>query len=433
MPIAEDIQKLDPSARIELFELDLTQISRSSADKYYFHTGTNQLNGDVVWKGQTYTRYPVEADGFEMNAKGTLPRPTLKVSNVSGIMTALDAAYDGLVGAKVTRRRTLARYLDAANFPARRNQLDRTQDMLWPGWSRVNVTQNTAYLGPDGEMSAGKQEDTAVSSTHYISRSPTATAAAAGEVWTFSTSVKEGEYRYAQVRFFSSAALATTAYVHVDLMDGKIYFSSGVTGTATVTPQGNGWWRVSLSATTSAAGVLSVGVVTMNTSTSNTYLGVVGRGIYTAQWQLEKASTATAYQKIDASFSANPYADPTQALPDDIFYIERKVRQDRTMIEYEMASAMDLMGQKLPARLITTNVCQWEYRRRNAANTAWEYPAYGCPYTGATMYTTDGIVTSDPLEDVCSKDLNTGCKKRYPNTIDILPFGGFPGSKAYKF
>ena len=59
---------------------------------------------------------PIEAEGFEYNGKQT-PRPTLKISNVLGtITTILLTLPQGLEGAKVTRIRTLERYIDHINF-----------------------------------------------------------------------------------------------------------------------------------------------------------------------------------------------------------------------------------------------------------------------------------------------------------------------------
>lgn len=115
MNIKGAAQELSPGAVIELFILDL---SRFGAPSIYFHAGTNKVDGDVVWQGQTYTRYPIAATGFEMKSQGTLPRPKLAGSNTTGIMSALCRLYGDMVGAKVTRKRTLARYLDAVNFPA---------------------------------------------------------------------------------------------------------------------------------------------------------------------------------------------------------------------------------------------------------------------------------------------------------------------------
>jgi len=113
MTIASDIQKLDPGAIVTLFEIDATGLGGAVSR---FHAGTNELSSDVVWQGNTYTRFPVEAEGFELTGKGTLPRPTLSIANVTGLIGALVRDFDDLVGARVTRRRTFVRYLDAVNF-----------------------------------------------------------------------------------------------------------------------------------------------------------------------------------------------------------------------------------------------------------------------------------------------------------------------------
>jgi lambda family phage minor tail protein L len=114
MSVRGDIQGLSPSAVIELFVVDLT---RYVSQVLHFHAGTNKLAGDVIWQGVTYVRYPVTATGFEWKGQGTLPRPHLAVSNTTGIISALCHQYSDLVGCQVTRKRTLMRYLDAANFP----------------------------------------------------------------------------------------------------------------------------------------------------------------------------------------------------------------------------------------------------------------------------------------------------------------------------
>lgn len=117
--IAGDFQQPDPSAIIELFELQLFAAIHDTNDIYRFHAGTNFVNnGEVIWKGNTYLRFPVEADGFEYNGQGQLPRPKIRVSNIFGTVTAILLSLpNGLEGAKVTRIRTLAKYLDAANYP----------------------------------------------------------------------------------------------------------------------------------------------------------------------------------------------------------------------------------------------------------------------------------------------------------------------------
>ena len=113
MTIESDVQNLSPGQIVDFFELDATSIGGSTI---YWHNGVNELGTDVVWQATTYTRLPVEASGFERSGTGSLPRPTLKVANVTGLVGALAKDLDDLAGAKVTRRRTFVKYLDASNF-----------------------------------------------------------------------------------------------------------------------------------------------------------------------------------------------------------------------------------------------------------------------------------------------------------------------------
>jgi lambda family phage minor tail protein L len=114
-----DLQAVAPSAIIELFVLQLNALQHGVSDTYRFHAGTSlNANGDLVWAGNTYQRMPVEAEGFTYQGRGQLPRPTLRVSNILGtISTILATLPNGLEGAQVIRIRTLARALDAVNFP----------------------------------------------------------------------------------------------------------------------------------------------------------------------------------------------------------------------------------------------------------------------------------------------------------------------------
>lgn len=114
MTIKSDIQKLEPGALVELFELDARAIG---GGQNYFHSGVNGLGASVVWQGKVYAMYPIEAEGFEATTKGTLPTPTLRVANATGLVGAMCNDMDDLLGARVIRRRTFAKYLDAANFP----------------------------------------------------------------------------------------------------------------------------------------------------------------------------------------------------------------------------------------------------------------------------------------------------------------------------
>jgi lambda family phage minor tail protein L len=114
-----------PSALIELFELELIPAIHGTNAVYHFNAGINAKGtGDVVWAGNAYLALPIEAEGFSYSGNGQLPRPTLRVGNVLGSITALLLTLPaGLEGARVTRRRTHARYLDAVNFPGNVNPL----------------------------------------------------------------------------------------------------------------------------------------------------------------------------------------------------------------------------------------------------------------------------------------------------------------------
>ena len=73
--IFDEIQKSNPSAIIELFTLQLDSGLHGATTIYRFHAGSNlNANGQIVWAGNSYLRFPVEADGFAFK-RGKLPRP----------------------------------------------------------------------------------------------------------------------------------------------------------------------------------------------------------------------------------------------------------------------------------------------------------------------------------------------------------------------
>lgn len=112
--IAIELAGLAHSAVIELFALDCTPLGGTV---YRFHNHTNALAGNLVWQGNVYSAWPVQATGFAITTSGPMPRPTLKVGNLGGLIGVLVRQYGGLKGAKLVRKQTLARYLDAVNFP----------------------------------------------------------------------------------------------------------------------------------------------------------------------------------------------------------------------------------------------------------------------------------------------------------------------------
>lgn len=116
--LAGVLQEIAPSALIELFQLQLTQAQHGVNETYYFHAGLNQgATTDIVWRGQSYMAFPIQAEGFDYVGQGQLPRPKIQISNILSTISALILTLpNGLDGAKITRIRTLARYLDTSNF-----------------------------------------------------------------------------------------------------------------------------------------------------------------------------------------------------------------------------------------------------------------------------------------------------------------------------
>ena len=115
-PVSE-LQKINPSNIIELFQLQLDTTIHGANTTYYFHNGVSENNnGNLIFNNIEYTRMPIEASGFEFNGK-QLPRPQITISNILGTFTTLLLTLpQGLEGAKVTRIRTLERYIDHINF-----------------------------------------------------------------------------------------------------------------------------------------------------------------------------------------------------------------------------------------------------------------------------------------------------------------------------
>ncbi len=120
--VFSNLQSINPSAIIELFTLQLSTALHGANTIYRFHAGSNlNANGKIVWDGNEYLRFPVQASGFAFQ-RGQLPRPKISISNATGLISAIlltvneTTSGNDLTGATVIRIRTLAKFLDAVNF-----------------------------------------------------------------------------------------------------------------------------------------------------------------------------------------------------------------------------------------------------------------------------------------------------------------------------
>lgn len=227
MTIVNDVQKLAPGSLIDLFVLDTTELGGSIQR---LHSGLNGVMTNVVWQGEEYSRYPIEASGFELSGRGTMPRPKVRVANVLGDITALCKDFNDLINAKFTRKRTFVRYLDAVNFPG----------------------------------------------------------------------------------------------------------------------------------------------------------------------------------------GVNPTADPNQGFADEIWFVNRKIDEQKVYVDFELSSMFDVQGVLIPRRQVIANVCMWRYRSAE------------CSYTGGAVADANDEPTTEISQDQCGKR-QASCKLRFGNFSE-LPYGGMPGT-----
>lgn len=116
-PPLADLIKSVHAEPIDLFELDISVLlPTGSTDQsvYRFCNWLTTSGQDVIYKGNTYTAIPMDAQGFERGGSTQLERPTLTIGNVGLAITGLVNSYGDLVGATVKRLRTLTCYLDGA-------------------------------------------------------------------------------------------------------------------------------------------------------------------------------------------------------------------------------------------------------------------------------------------------------------------------------
>lgn len=120
--LQKTLQDADAKTVVELFDFELNTAQHGATTIYRFTNTKNELGNNIVWQGNTYTAIPIKAEGYEATGNGTLPRPSISVSNLLGTFTTIIALLpDGLEGCKVTRTRTLSKYLDAVNFTGSSN------------------------------------------------------------------------------------------------------------------------------------------------------------------------------------------------------------------------------------------------------------------------------------------------------------------------
>lgn len=146
-------------------------------------------------------------------------------------------------------------------------------------------------------------------------------------------------------------------------------------------------------------------------------------------------AVVTRYRTFGQFIDGGSSADPTIYFEPDIFRIERKTIHTKEMVEFELASALDVENVYLPARVVLKYNCTQFYRLWNTALDggagAFDYSHATCPFNGTQngnlYYDENGTLVTNPSQDVCGR-LVSDCKLRFPG--QPLPTWAFPGVGA---
>lgn len=114
MLLTNETQKDTLSAYIELYELDASAIGGS------LHRFTNSIpetGNTITYDTHDYLLVPIEFSGLSVKSDGAPARPQMIIDNVSRILLSAVISLGDLVGAKLTRKRTFAKYLDNGSDP----------------------------------------------------------------------------------------------------------------------------------------------------------------------------------------------------------------------------------------------------------------------------------------------------------------------------
>ncbi len=313
--IVSDLQKVNPSAVIELFTITTDATLHGSATTYRFHAGSNlDANGKIVWAGNEYLRFPIEAEGFAYK-RGQIPRPTVTISNALGTISAILLNVNGttvgndLTGATFTRIRTQARFLDAVNFKPVTTTSTSTQTIADPADAEtITYTVTVANVGGIN-----------IFLLNGVNK-PTLTMKR-GSTYIFNQEDSSNSGHPLRIKSDAGGLQFTT--------------NSGTAGSsgATVTYQpGYPTAPNDLRYYCTVHGNAMGNTITMNNPNTTT----------------ETIVTSTTTQ-------TNPLGtpDPTAEYPREIFQIDRKATENREVVSFELAAPSDMAGVRAPKRQCT--------------------------------------------------------------------------------
>jgi hypothetical protein len=187
---------------------------------------------------------------------------------------------------------------------ARTNLLTYSEQFDNAAWTKggSTVTAN-ATASPDGTTNADKLAEDATTGTHGTT-SAVVSKSAVATTYTYTIYVKAAERSAIQMRIADAAASANRVICDANLSAQTVAASVGGTFTnasATITVAGNGWFRVSLTGTTSTETSIFCIAFVANPTGTISYAGTAGSGVFLYGAQLEAGAFATSYIPTVAS------------------------------------------------------------------------------------------------------------------------------------
>lgn len=181
----------------------------------------------------------------------------------------------------------------------RTNLLLRSEEFENASWLKVDaLTTANAIAAPDGSMTADKLIETTSTnpSGHYIVQSATY---APNTYYTFSVFVKAGERSKGYLTLDTGLIVFPNGPANGGIFDLSAKTFSpyyGGVGTSTIIEYSNGWFRLSLTALSSAGGFgTSLTIRVLNNAGDTNYAGDNTSGFYIWGAQLEVGAEATSY------------------------------------------------------------------------------------------------------------------------------------------
>ena len=167
--------------------------------------------------------------------------------------------------------------------PFRRNIADYSEDGT--EWNTINstVSLDSSINKPDGIAGAYKVTDNTTNGQHRVDVRATVVN---GTQYTFSAFVKQAENSDVDFMYLLFATKFTATRVRFNLSNGTALGSGG-----TIENYGNGWYRVSATATANADGAGVFGVNLIDSGSGTTYAGTGNGAMYVFGMQVEDAGS----------------------------------------------------------------------------------------------------------------------------------------------